>query len=168
MSCFGQEFSSQCQSKVDSDKMETLKTNLLFSNPFAAENKKMTIVFVPQDPKESKETKIKCIGPKMSKKALIKFDVSIFGWITFTTLFGSISGQKETKHFSIINYRSYKISNDIFIWTKDILDDKKMLEMFPMVKRGIGDFQQVSAETDPETDPRKVPAEFSTVKAIPV
>ena len=64
------------------------------------------------------------------------------------------------KHFSIINYRSYKISNDIFIWTKDILDDKKMFGSMAMVKRGIGDFQQVGAETDPKTDPRKVPMEF--------
>ena len=57
LSCFGQEFGSQCLSKDNSEKMETLKTNLLFSNPFTAENKEMIIVFVPKDPRSPRKQK---------------------------------------------------------------------------------------------------------------
>ena len=57
MSQFEQEFGSECCSEVRGMKMETLKTNLLFLNPFAKRNKKMTIVFVSQYPKESKKAK---------------------------------------------------------------------------------------------------------------
>ena len=45
MSQFGQEFGSECCSEVGSIKLETLKTNLLFLNSFAVENKEMIIVF---------------------------------------------------------------------------------------------------------------------------
>ena len=71
----------------------------------------MTIVFVPQDPKDPKEAKIKCGG---LKKSLIQFDVSVFGLLTLVSIFGSISGWKEMKLVSIINYRSFKVNKYVF------------------------------------------------------
>ena len=87
MSQFEKKIGLECCSEVGNDKKKTLKTNLLFSNPFAAENKEMTIVFVPQDPKDPKEAKIKCGGPKTIEKSSSKFDVSVFGLLTLVSIF---------------------------------------------------------------------------------
>ena len=52
--------------------MEALKTNLLFLIPIIANNKKIMIVFVSQDPNMSKEIKKKSRDPKIDKKLLIQ------------------------------------------------------------------------------------------------
>ena len=60
--------------------MEALKTNLLFLIPIIANNKKIMIVFVSQDPNMSKEIKKKSRDPKIDKKLLIQFNVAVLDY----------------------------------------------------------------------------------------